>query len=1329
MNRLLFVLCLYIFCSISFEGNSQVRFTHYSTLNGLPNDFVLSMVQDDNGFIWFGTHVGIVRFDGHSFNLFQPDPQKSSSLSHKHISHMHIDLYGNLWIKFTANTLNRMDTQTGKFYNYLADTTKSGSISSLRIGPFFEDHDSILWIPTKSGLNRYNNKEDNFYSVLPKSITSESYPSDNILSVTDDTLGNLWFLSAKGIGRINQKDLEMKPLGQLVHGIEIDSIEITSMVSDRKSKLWFATMNNGVFCYDIVAGQLTNCLNNITNIQSLFCDKQGNLFVYSNVGNTLYYFDQQDIHNGAISKYFLFRTTEYVRYLKFIEDKRGNIWISSSHGLNMFSEKSGIIHYKHDPLQRQSLSSNIINFTFVDQTNNLWVCNYRRGVDKADLNQKPFKGNFTNPDQTNNVFLGTNITSVMEDSQNFLWVGGNGKAVIRFDRKSNTFNTVQLRESDHTTFSALYEDSEGDIWVGNYYQGIYRINPKTLKVTYSNTISESSDIKEIIRGIRQFVEDKEMNIWFASSNGVHKWERKTGKIIPYSALYDKHDPNHGFYRTIFIDKKGTLWSGSYNGGLACYNTKENKVKRYLNIPGDKTSISGNGVYCIFEESDSTFLIGTTMGLNRFNRINEQFSLVKTNKSLYNYSIYAIIPDLLNNYWMTTDNGLICLNKITLECTFFNESDGLLANEFNTTASYICKDSAIYLGSPKGLLSFNPKDFTTNPYPARPTITNLQISNATITPGDTLNGRVVLTKQIWSSSELVLKYYENDFTLQFSAMHFAVPENNKFWYMLEGYKDEWIATDANRRWATFTGLQPGEYTFRLKATNNDGVVCKPEEEVSLNIEILPPFWRTIWFKLLIIFLIAALVGIYIRIRILRFKRLNTLLEQKVRERTYELQEINISLEEKQEEIYSQKEELTLQKASLEETNKVLRTTQEKIIAQNKELDIHRNKLESLIKARTSELIEALKKAEESNRLKNSFLANMSHEIRTPMNAIIGFSSLLQETNVKDSSKKDYIDIIIKSSQSLLVIIDDILDLSKIQSNQLDLNLQPQSLILILNEMYNMFRIEALNKEIELRLNVEKIKNDLTIVTDEVRLKQVISNLLSNALKFTNKGTVEFGVYEVSEQLTIYVNDTGIGIPEKFGDAIFEHFLKLEEDKDNLFRGAGLGLAISKSLVNLLGGSIWYQSKEKQGTTFYFTHPLDQQQIVLPSEKKGEQPILSNLKGITILIAEDEESNYRLLLTYLNNTGAIIHRAKNGKEACSMVDSNNIDLILMDLKMPVLGGIEASKLIKQKYPKIPIIAQTAYTPENQKDLLNNKVFDNIISKPFNRLKLLMAIAEFV
>ncbi len=1311
INRVIFTCWFYILGSLFICTSAQVRFTHYSTENGLPNDFVLSIVQDQNGFIWFGTHLGVVRYDGHSFNLIQPDPQKSNSLSYKHVNNLYGDSYGNLWIRFTENALNRLHIPTGEIINYPTDTTNSKGISSFRGIDIFEDVDSVVWLISYEGIFRYNSETDEFKSVLPGSITSKSFPSNKIATAVDDSLGNLWVLTTNGIGRINRGSYETISLGKLINQPEIESLKINALSSDRKSTLWFSTINNGLYSYDILNNKLKNYSRDISNVHSIFCDNEGDVYVFSNTDNTLFYIDVSTKPENTPSSYRLFNTDEQVRFFRMNEDKAGNIWISSSQGLDMFNKKSGIVHYKHNPIQSQSISSNVINFAFIDQTNNLWLSNYRKGLDKADLNQKPFEVYFNNPDQTGHVFYDSNITSLMEDSQNYLWVGATGKSIIRFDRETNSFESVQVKEDKQTMFSALFEDSEGDIWVGNYYEGIERIDTSSLQVTYSEFYS----VETPIFGVRKFAEDKDNNIWFVSSSGVHKWDRKIQQVIPYTILYDTYDPNHGFYRTLTIDKDGIIWAGSYNGGMVRYNTETKTVRRFMNIPDDNTSISGDGVYTIYEETDSTFLIGTTLGLNRFNKKTEQFSLVETKQSLYNYSIYTIIPDTLNNLWMATDYGLIRFNRGSKECTFFNEGDGLPANEFNTTASCLSHNGLVYLGSPKGMLYFDPNKFTSNPYLAKPTITNLQIDNADIVPGDSLNGRVVLSNQIWETNELVLKYDENDFTLQFSAMHFAVPENNKFWYKLEGYRKDWLQTDANRRWASYTGLQPGHYTFKLRATNNDGVLCNPEDEVSLKITIKPPFWMTLWFKILFLLLIIILVGSFIRQRIVSYMKSNLLLEQKVKERTLELEQVNSYLEEQQEEIYSQ--------------NETLRATKEEIIEQNIELDKHRYKLESLVEERTSELMDALNKARESDRLKSSFLANMSHEIRTPMNAIIGFSSLLKDDGIDDSRKNGFYDIIIKNSEALLVLIDDILDLSKIQSNQLKFNYDTGIAKEYFDEIYNTFILEAEKKPIDLKLNLDAKHENLTLVTDGVRFKQVISNLLSNAIKFTEKGAVEFGVFEVADQITFYVKDTGIGISENIGDSIFEQFLKVEENKDQLYRGVGLGLAICKSLVNHWGGRIWYESKENIGTTFYFTHPRDIQQLNAKTSDTEDQKNELDLSKYTLLIAEDEESNYQLLCAYLEHSGANILWAKDGMEACEMFEKQKVDLVLMDIKMPVMNGVDAAKILKKKDPNIPIIAQTAFSKTLVEESIANRNIDAYVTKPINRVELMNVLANYL
>lgn len=458
------------------------------------------------------------------------------------------------------------------------------------------------------------------------------------------------------------------------------------------------------------------------------------------------------------------------------------------------------------------------------------------------------------------------------------------------------------------------------------------------------------------------------------------------------------------------------------------------------------------------------------------------------------------------------------------------------------------------------------------------------------------------------------------------------------------------------------------------------------------------------------------------------RESELLKHVAEERSRELEEVNTMLEERQEEINLQKDEIQAQYESLEETNRLLQESQTRVMEQNRELDQHRNKLESLVEERTRELEKALMKAKESERLKSSFLANMSHEIRTPMNAIVGFASLLNDEHLKEEHK-EYIKIIESNGMMLMALINDILDLSSIESQHFSLKPRRQNLVDTLNRLHEMFAREAAQKNLSLRLNTASLPDEFEMVFDETRLKQVFSNLLSNACKFTNSGFVEFGVRGISHVVTFYVKDTGIGISREAGNSIFNRFYKIEENQGQIFRGTGLGLAICKSIVELWDGSICYESEPGKGTTFFFSYPM------LPSdEMKSRQPADRNpdtvdLHGKKLLIVEDEKSNYKLLETYLKGTNASICWAKNGVEALQMVNETPFDLVLMDIKMPYMDGIEASRLIKELNPHLPIVAQTAFAFSAEVEEIRRSGIDGYITKPINRSELIDLVVKLI
>ena len=403
----------------------------------------------------------------------------------------------------------------------------------------------------------------------------------------------------------------------------------------------------------------------------------------------------------------------------------------------------------------------------------------------------------------------------------------------------------------------------------------------------------------------------------------------------------------------------------------------------------------------------------------------------------------------------------------------------------------------------------------------------------------------------------------------------------------------------------------------------------------------------------------------------------------------------------------------------------RKTEQALKGKNDEYEILNKELIQINK----ELQTAKVKAEESDRLKSAFLANMSHEIRTPMNGILGFSNLLKEPHLSGKQQKHYIDIIQKSGERMLNTVNDIIEISKIETGLVTTSTEKVNINKHFSTLYHFFKLEADNKGLKLLVDKQLPEEDCRILVDKSKLSSILTNLIKNAIKFTYEGTISFGCEKKGEMLEFYVKDTGVGVPQNRLEAIFNRFEQADIEDKRVFEGSGLGLTIAKSYTEMLGGKIWVESEEGKGSMFFFTIPAIKPEPPKLDLSKSEKPAVDENKNLVILIAEDDEvSKIHLSLLLENMAHEIIH-VSNGSDAVEAIQTNSeINLILMDVRMPKMGGIEATRKIREFNKEIVIIAQTAYALEGDREKMLQEGCTDYISKPINREKLIEIIGKY-
>ena len=639
---------------------------------------------------------------------------------------------------------------------------------------------------------------------------------------------------------------------------------------------------------------------------------------------------------------------------------------------------------------------------------------------------------------------------------------------------------------------------------------------------------------------------------------------------------------------------------------------------------------------------------------RLDRNTGAFKQFTEREGLPTSELVGLLEDQGGTLWLSSTKGLTRFDPTTGETQRFNRSDGLQGNQFGLFAAYENARGRLFFAGPGGLTAFYPEQISTNDYKPPLALTELNLFNKPVAPGE----GSPLRAPIWATDALTLAGDQKVFSFEFAALSYAAPEQNRYRYRLEGFEDQWNEVESGRRLASYTSLPPGQYRFEVQGSNNNGVWS--DQEIDLQLTILPPWWATWWFRVAALAGVALVVTGGVRWRVRSLNRQNRWLADQVAERT-------------------------------------------------------------------AELALAKEQAEAASQAKSEFLANMSHELRTPLNGVLGYAQILQRYPDLDAVQRDGLRTIHTSGKHLLTLIDDVIDLARIERRRLELCPQPLALAGFLQGIAELMRLAAQGKGVELRFQPAPNLPD-AIYADEKRLRQVLLNLLGNAVKFTGQGAVTFSVElapyqdadaEGARTLRFAVRDTGVGIAPEQHAQIF-HAFEQAGDARQRAGGAGLGLAISQELAQLMGGEIRVQSAPGEGSLFWFDAAFP----TLPGDALAKPDAGGAITGYQgerrrLLVADDRAENRQVLRDLLQPLGFAVDCAADGREAIALARQYQPDLIFMDLVMPVMMGFEAVPSIRQipELADVPIIAVSASVLEMNKAQSHQAGCDDFLAKPID------------
>ncbi len=1224
MKNLYHTLLLIITPCLLFSQNKNLKFEHIETDAGLSQSNVLTILQDSRGFMWFGTRDGLNKYDGYKFTVYKNDPKDKYSLSNNDVPAVIESADGDLWIATWGGGINRFNRTKNIFISYKHDDKNANSIAGNYITSLKEDTRGNLWIGTESGgLDMLDKKKGIFIHYKFNPSDTHSISDNFIRTIYEDSEKNLWIGTTHG--GLNLFDYVTKSFVRYQHNEQMPTSlahnDVYVVFEDSKHQMWVGTNGGGMDLFDIKHNIFIHHKNDISNPESLSSnnvyaineDKQGNIWAGTENGGL----SILDVSTGNFTTYLedeidrtsLSNNSIYSIY----KDAKQNIWIGTfAGGISFINKDNQFAHYRHTA-SPASLSNNNVLCFYEDAKKNIWV-----GTDGGGLNLFNAKtGTFTHyvHDNTANSICGNYILNVTQDTHQNLWIGTWGNGITIFNKEKNTYTHLQNNPDNAGSLSSnnawrIYQDKDSTIWVATYGGGLEKYNSASASFTH------------------------------------YRYLANDNKSISSDKLYSITD-----------DGKGHLWIGTDGGGLNMFDKKTSVFTHYLHDDKDKNSIASSSVGCIYQDAGGTLWIATTAGLSELESGSTTFKNYTTEDGLPSNTVFGILEDDIHNLWISTNRGISYFNPENKRFKNYGTVDGLQGNEFKENAFCKTSSGAFYFGGNNGFNVFYPEKILINTYDAPLVLTALKISNKDVPVSSDAN-KSPLQKDITDTRSITLPYNVSGIELEFASLNYTNNEKKKYAYMLEGLDTNWNEASSKHS-ASYTHLDPGTYTFKVKALNNAGFWSS--HILQLQLVITPPFWLTWWFRLIAVAIIAGSCIAFYRIRMHTIKEQKRILEKQVEQRTGELK------------LLSSEE----QKARIEAE-----------------------------KARQD--------AELANQAKSIFLATMSHEIRTPMNGVIGMSSLLAETTLTEQ-QRDYTNTITTCGESLLNVINDILDFSKIESGNMELEKEDFNLRICIEDVLDIFGTKASSLGLDL---VYKIDDNvpLQIVGDDLRLRQIITNLVSNAMKFTQKGEVFVGVHLVSKSdkdicLRFEIRDTGIGIPKEKLNRLFKAFSQVDSSTTRKYGGTGLGLAISEKLVGLMDGKFSVESEEGVGSVFSFTI---QSAVGTKILKEYTQHNMADLEGKKILVIDDNTTNLAILKSQLELWKLTPILAETGGHALEILSKNNaIDLVLSDMQMPYMDGIQVAQNIKRLYPLIPVMLLSSVGEDYANEI--SKLFVSILNKP--------------